>query len=76
MTPAQLKATLPALRSVTDEVIAAKILLADLWFDEAAWGDFYAEGLANWVANELVLDGSALTTDDGIEVSHSAGGRS
>ena len=73
MTAAQLKAALPALRNVNDDVIEAKILLADPWFDVEVWGAFYPEGLANWVANELVLDGSTLSTDDGLVTSHSVG---
>jgi hypothetical protein len=73
VTAAQLKAALPTLRSVTDAAIEEKILLADPWFDEAVWGSFLTEGMANWVANELVLDEVSLSGADGLEISHSVG---
>jgi hypothetical protein len=73
VTPAQLKAVLPALRSVSNDDIQAKITLADPHFDVECWGDFYLEGLANWVANELCLDEVGLSPDDGLEVSKSVG---
>lgn len=74
MTATQLKAILPALRGTDDADVEAQIALADPWFDVDRWGAFYAEGLANWVANELVLNGSeTLSEDDGLEVSKSVG---
>lgn len=73
MTPAQLKLALPPLASVDNDLIQIYIGLADPWFDEARWGAFYAEGLANWVANELVLNSIPLNATDGIEVSKSVG---
>lgn len=73
MTAAQLKAVLRPLQAVSDADIEAKIALADPWFDVGRWGAFYAEGLANWVANELVLDGLPLNANDGAEVSKSVG---
>lgn len=73
MTAAQLKAVLPALRSVSDDAIEAKIVLADPWFDVEVWGGFYPEGLANWVADELVTDEISLSGADGLETSHSVG---
>lgn len=49
-------------------------MLADEHFDVDRWAGHYLEGLANWVANELVLNGVALlSADDGIEVSKSVG---
>lgn len=73
MTPAQLKRALPALRSIDDDVIQSYIELSDPWFDVVRWGAFYAEGLANWVANEIVLNSLPLSAADGIEVSKSVG---
>lgn len=73
MTPAQLKQALPALASIDNDLIQAYITRADPWFDETRWGAFYPEGLANWVANELVLDNIPLNATDGIETSKSVG---
>lgn len=73
MTAAQLKSTLPALRAIPDADVLAQVALAEPWFDVDRWGAFYAEGLANWVANELVLNDIPLSADDGLEVSKSVG---
>lgn len=55
MTSAQLKALVPALSTVDDTIIDAQIALADPHFDVERWGDFYAEGLACWVAHNLTI---------------------
>lgn len=73
MTAAQLIRALPPLSAVDPAVLEAYIGLADPWFDVDRWGAFYAEGLANWVANEIVLNGQPLSADDGLEVSRSVG---
>jgi len=73
MTAAQLKQVLPPLSTVDNTVIESYITLADPWFDVDRWGAFYAEGLACWVANEIVLNGMPFSANDGVEVSKSVG---
>jgi hypothetical protein len=73
VTATQLKAVLPALRAVSDADVSAQVALADEHFDVARWGGLYAEGLANWVADRLVVNGMPLSADDGAEVSKSVG---
>ena len=73
MTATQLKAVLPPLRSVSDGDVDAQIALADEHFDVERWAGHYLEGLANWVANELVLNGLPLSANDGAETSKSVG---
>lgn len=73
MTAAQLKAILPALRTISDDDINTYIGLADPYFDVERWGAWYAEGLANWVANEIILASQPLSMNDGAEVSKSVG---
>ena len=73
MTASQLKGVLPPLSAFTDAQVDAKIVLADPYFDVARWGDLYIEGLANWCCHWLLLDGLAVSLDDGAEVSESVG---
>lgn len=73
MTATQLKSILPPLSAFTNAQVDAKIVLADPYFDVDRWGDFYGEGLANWVCHWLVLDGVPLSADDGAEMSESVG---
>lgn len=73
MTAAQLKAILPALRTISDDDINTFIGLSEPHFDVDRWGAFYVEGLANWVANEIILASQPLSMDDGAEVSKSVG---
>ena len=55
MTASQLKAIVPALEAVSDAIVDAQILMSDAYFDVTRWGDFYAEGLACWVAHNLTV---------------------
>jgi hypothetical protein len=54
MTPAEFKAIIPALAGEDPALITATIALAAPWFAVDRWGDFYSEGLANWVAHTIV----------------------
>lgn len=73
MTATQLKSLFPPLTSFSDADVTAKIALAAPHFNVSRWGDFYAEGLANWVCHWLVVDDLPLAADDGAEISEGVG---
>lgn len=71
MTPSEFKASFPDGEfNSLDTVYIQKFLdKADPFFDVERWGDFYSEGLANFVAHKIVLSkaraANALQADGG-----------
>jgi hypothetical protein len=56
MTPTEFKSRFPAFASQTSQSIQDYLTLAVPFFDVDRWGGFYSEGLANWVAHNIVTD--------------------
>ncbi len=54
MTPAVFRTVIPALSGETDATINAVLALSTPWFNLDRWGAFLTEGLANWVAHNIV----------------------
>mgnify|MGYP000849669075 FL=1 len=68
MTPADFKAVYPEFAAKADEVVQAKITLADPHFDADRWDDLLTQGMAAWVAHALVcadLDAAVLAASAG-----------
>lgn len=57
LTPAAFKLQFPAFATTSDERVQLFINKADPYFDVARWGDFYDDGVANFVAHNLFLTG-------------------
>lgn len=81
MDASEFKALFTQFASETDERVESFIDLAAPYFDVSRWGDFYSEGIANWVAHSIVVSNaeaaastSVVDADDFI--SDSAGGAS
>ncbi len=76
MNAAEFKAWFPGgqFDGVDDGVVNTYLTRATPWFNADAWGDFYDEGLANWLAHSIIV-GNAETAqaidevdaDDAIE---------
>jgi hypothetical protein len=58
VTPSEFKIRFPQFTSETDERVQLFITDAAPFFDVSRWGDFYAEGIANFVAHNLVVANS------------------
>ncbi len=59
MTPSEFKAWFPApsaFASMTDGAISPFIARTVPYFNEARWGDFYSEGVANLTAHFIVMN--------------------
>lgn len=56
MNASDVKAILPELVLVDDNVVQRHITAADPFFEPSVWGGFYAAGLANFVAHHLVME--------------------
>lgn len=55
-TSSEIKQRYPAFASVPDATIQMAVGDALPWFDEIRWGDFYAQGVAAFVAHMLAQD--------------------
>lgn len=68
MTAAEFKALFPQFTSETDARVLVFIGLAAPYFDVSRWGDFYTDGLANWVAHSIVVaNAEALQATDEVD---------
>ena len=58
MTAAEFKAWFPGgqFSVVDDSVVTTFLTRATPWFNVARWGNWYPEGLANFVAHSIVVD--------------------
>ena len=56
MTPSAFRLRFPAFAALSDSTIQNVLNRAIPFFDVGRWGAFYAEGLANWVAHNLIVD--------------------
>lgn len=65
VTPAAFKLRFPSFSSVTDARVQMFIDDADPAFNVCRWGDYYALGLANYVAHELTMS-AALEAGRGV----------
>jgi hypothetical protein len=55
VTPSEFKAIFPQFTAETTERVQAFLDLAVPYFNVERWGDFYSEGLANFVAHSIVV---------------------
>lgn len=55
MTPSEFKAFFPQFTLETTERVQSFLDLAVPYFNVPRWGDFYSEGLANFVAHSIVI---------------------
>jgi hypothetical protein len=57
VTPSEFKASFPdgEFSSLADNYVQTFLDKADPFFDVERWGDFYSEGVANFVAHKIVL---------------------
>lgn len=60
MTPAAFRLLFPAFIDATDTEINAAIALSTPYFNVGRWGEFYQQGLTNFIAHEIVI---ALSDD-------------
>ena len=56
MNASDVKAALPELALVPDDVVQRHLTSADPFFDVGAWGGFYARGLSFFVAHSIVME--------------------
>lgn len=47
--------------SVSDVTVALYLTRAEPWFNVTRWGNWYNEGIANWVAHSIVIDRAEAT---------------
>lgn len=66
MTPSEFKALFPQFTSETDARVQIFIDLAAPYFDVTRWGDFYSEGIANWVAHSIVVANAEATASTSV----------
>jgi hypothetical protein len=66
MTAAEFKSRFPAFASEPNARVDSYFARAVPYFDVERWGGFYSDGVAGWVAHNIVLDNAAerdSTTD-------------
>ena len=56
MNASDVKATLPELGTIDDVIVQRHITAADPFFEPSVWGGFYARGLSNFVAHNIVME--------------------
>jgi hypothetical protein len=56
MNASDVKTTLPELIAVPDDVVQQHLTAADPFFEPSVWGSFYARGLCNFVAHNIVME--------------------
>lgn len=66
MTPSEFKALFPQFTAETDARVQIFIDLAEPYFAVTRWGDFYSEGIANWVAHSIVVANAEATASTSV----------
>ena len=66
MTASEFKALFPQFTSESDARVLIFMGLAAPHFDVTRWGDFYSEGLANWVAHSIVVANAEATASTSV----------
>jgi hypothetical protein len=59
VTPSEFKAAFPAFTNTPDPTVQRHITAAAPYFDVDRWGDFYSDGIGNFVAHKIAMENAA-----------------